>query len=134
MRHLKLFEEWKGWEAPPGSRKLISFENRTAHFEINTEERKALIVFKSEEISNIATRDIKWFSENENDDVTQDISDSFEAELASKWDIDIDEPVELVRDRSVIICLSYNGESYNDFRIRTRAKDFGHRTGKQYGV
>lgn len=134
MKHLKLFEEWKGWEAPPGSRKLISFENRIAHFEINTEERKALIIFKPQEISKIDTEDIKWFSENENDDITQEISDSFEAELASEWDIDIDEPVELVTDRAVVICLTYKDESYNDFRIRTGAKDFGHRAGKQYGI
>jgi hypothetical protein len=136
MKHLKLFEDFAGWEAPIGSRKLINFEDYyLGSFEINTDERKAIIHFSD----NIKSKDVKWFSENENDDLTEEISLAFEKNRnidkeKSIWDIDINEPVELIDRRSVVICLEKDGESYDDFRIRSNAPDKGNRVGNKYGI
>ena len=136
MKHLKLFEDFTGWEAPVGSRNLINFEDYyLGSFEINVDERKSIIHFSN----NINTKDIKWFSENENDDLTESITLVFETNRdmdkeKSKWDIDINEPVELIDKRSVVICLEKDGESYDDFRIRSAASDKGNRLGNKYGI
>jgi len=136
MKHLKLFEDFSGWEAPIGSRNLINFEHYyLGSFEINVDERKAIIHFSD----NIKSTDIKWFSEDENDDLTEEITLAFETNRdmdkeKSEWDIDINEPVELISKRSVVICLEKDGESYDDFRIRTGASDKGNRLGNKYGI